>query len=85
MEDGGYRGGATPGGKWGCAAAALIGVPLFFWLTLINSLGDCAPDAACHGSFWTEAVLPTALVAGIVGLSVRWLVNRKHGDDADRA
>ena len=81
MADGGYRGGATPGGKWGCAAATLIGVPLLFWLTLIGSLGDCVPDASCHDGFWTTVVLPTALVAGVIGLGVRWLLNRQHRGD----
>ena len=81
MDDGGYRGGATPGGKWGCALASLVGIPLLFCLTLVNALGDCVPDTACHDGFWTMVVLPTALFAGIVGLSVRWFVDRKRRDD----
>ena len=81
MEDGGYRGRGSPGGKWGCAAAVVVGVPLLFCLTLADALGDCVSDSPCHHGFWTMVVLPTASVAGVIGLGVRWLVNRPRRGD----
>lgn len=80
MSGSGYRGGTTPGGKWGCAFAALAGAPLFFFLVLMEALGDCVPDAACHKGFLLMVVLPTILIATPIGLVVRWLVNRRWGD-----
>lgn len=71
-----YEGGPTRGGKWGCGAATLVGVPLFAFLILLDSLGDCAPDANCHKGAITMVILPTLAIAGSVGLLVRFLVNR---------
>ena len=81
MDDGGYQGGNTRGGKWGCAVAGLVGLPIFILLVLADALGDCAPDTPCHHGFWTMVVLPTLLAAVPVGLLVRWLVNRLSRND----
>ena len=78
MSANGYEGGPTGGGKWGCAAAAIIGVPVGFFLMLVDALGDCMPDISCSKGFWTHAALPTLIIAVIVGLPVRWLVNRQN-------
>ena len=82
MSDSRYKGGGTRGGKWGCALAALFGVPVFMFATLVASLGDCMPNVECHPGFWLEVVLPTALVATPIGLGVRWLVNRRSNNDS---
>ena len=76
MSDGEYKGGSTTGGKWGCAFAALFGLPVFCFATLVASLGDCAPDVQCHKGFWLAVALPTIIVAAPIGFGVRWLVNR---------
>lgn len=81
MDEGRYRGGGTPGGKWGCGLAALFGLPVFFFLVLLDSLGDCVPDVQCHKGFWLWVVLPTVLVAAPIGFGVRRLVNRRLSSD----
>lgn len=80
MDGGRYRGGSTPGGKWGCGLAALFGLPVFFSLVLWDNLGDCVPDVQCHKGSWLWVVLPTILVAAPVGFGVRWLANRRLSD-----
>lgn len=80
VGEGRYRGGGTLGGKWGCGLAALFGLPVLFFLVLLDSLGDCVPDVQCHKGFWLWVVLPTMLVAAPVGFGVRWLVNRRLSD-----
>jgi len=82
MSDSEYKGGGTPGGRWGCLIAALVGAPLFFFLVVGDTLGDCAPDTACHKGFWTMVFLPTVLTAAPIGIGVRWLVNRRSRDDS---
>jgi hypothetical protein len=76
MDDSSYKGGGTPGGRWGCAAAALIGAPVFIMLTVVDALGDCVPGARCSKGLWSHVVLPTAIVAVVVGVSVGWIVGR---------
>jgi hypothetical protein len=76
MDRSGYRGGASPGGRWGCATAMLLGVPLLLLLLLADAMGDCAPDTSCHHGFWSMVVLPTVLIVAPIGLILRWLVNR---------
>jgi hypothetical protein len=51
MSDSRYKGGSTRGGKWGCAVAALFGIPVFMLATLVASLDDCMPDVKCHPGF----------------------------------
>ena len=76
MNDSRYRSGRTAGDKWGCGLAAIVACPLFFFLVLVQALGDCVPDLPCHKSFWLMVVSPTVLVGTAVGLGVRWLANR---------
>ena len=79
----GYDGGRSVGGRWGCAVATIIGLPIFAFLLIGDALGDCIPDAECHKGFWQFVVLPTAIVMAIVGFGVRFIVNaiarRKDG------
>ncbi|SKB84010.1 hypothetical protein SAMN06295937_102238 [Sphingopyxis flava] len=83
MSDGGYKGGATVEGRWGCIASAILGVPVFMFLLLADALGDCAPDTTCKKGFLTQVLLPTAIVAIGVGLLVRWAVKAAKRNNPD--
>lgn len=76
MSDSEYRGGTTAGSKWGCAVAALLGAPLFFFLVLVEALGDCVPDTDCKKGFLAFVLVPTVVVSGALFLIVRAIVNR---------
>jgi len=76
MDESSYKGGRTPASRWGCAAAALIGAPVFLMLIFVEAVGDCAPDTRCSKGFWGNVALPTAIVAIVVGISVGWIVGR---------
>lgn len=74
MNDG-YQSGATPGGKWGCGLAALVGVPLLSFVVLLGALGDCVPNAPCHHDLdWLLMVAAWGIVA-VVGFGSRVLIN----------
>jgi len=77
-----YDGGGTIGGKWGCAASALVGLPVFGFLAFVLFYGDCFDNPQCYrgdGPRWLAAFLVTAIVAAFVGLLIRKLVNgRTH-------
>lgn len=74
MSEGGYKGGSTAEGRWGCIASAVLGVPVFLFLLLANTLGDCVPDTACKKAFLTQVLLPSVVIALGVGLIVRWAI-----------
>lgn len=76
MGDSKYQGGTTAGSKWGCAVAAVIGVPLFCFLTLVDALGDCIPDSDCKKGFLPFVVAPTVVVAAVLFFVVRLIVNK---------
>ncbi len=76
-----YAGGGTPGGKWGCAASALVGLPVFGVLIFVLFYGDCFDKPQCYrgdGLLWIAAFLVTAAVAASVGLLTRKLVNEQR-------
>ena len=76
-----YAGGGTPGGKWGCAASALVGLPVFGVLIFVLFYGDCFDNPQCYrgdGLRWIAAFLVTAAVAASVGLLTRKLVNEQR-------
>lgn len=78
MVETNYDGGGTVGGKWGCAASAAVGLPVFGALLFVFFYGDCFDNPACSrgdGPRWLAAFLITAVVAGAVGLLTRKLVN----------
>ena len=60
----------------------MVGAPIFFFLTLIDSLGDCAPDVNCHKGFWSSVALPTIAAGVIVGLLIRTIINRFASKDS---
>jgi hypothetical protein len=74
MSDG-FRSVSTKGGKWGCAVMTLICAPLFFFLVLVDALGDCMPDVECHKGFIRNVALPTALVGLVIYFAIRTIVN----------
>ncbi|WP_294256452.1 hypothetical protein [uncultured Sphingomonas sp.] len=71
----GYKSGGTPGGKWGCALAAMVGVPLLGFAILLSALGDCAPDASCHHDLDWLLILAALATAAVVGFTSRGLIN----------
>lgn len=75
MPEGSYKG-LAGGEKWGCGVAALIGVPLFLFLLAVDAVGDCAPDSGCTKGFWTNVLLPSAIIATLVFFGVRWAIGR---------
>lgn len=74
MMDEGYQGGGTPGGKWGCGLAALVGVPLLGFVILLSALGDCVPDAPCHQDL-EGLLMGAALAIAAAGFGSRVLIN----------
>jgi hypothetical protein len=83
MSDSGYQGGSTAGSKWGCAAAALVGAPLFFVLLVADALGDCVPDTGCEKGFLPFVAVPTLVVVTVLFFVVRLLVNRVRQGSSD--
>ena len=80
MSEGGYKGGTTVEGRWGCIASAILGIPIFMFLLLVDALGDCVPDTMCKKGFLTQVLLPTAVVAVSAGFLVRWAVKKARRD-----
>jgi hypothetical protein len=76
VSDSGYQGGTTADIKWGCAAAALIGAPIFFVLLVADALGDCVSGAPCKKGFLPFVAAPTLVVVVIVFLVVRLLASK---------
>ena len=71
-----YEGGWSRADRWGCAATAVVGLPIFGSLLLVDALGDCAPDTACRKGFLLMVLLPSLVVASATGLLVKFLVKR---------
>ena len=69
----GFRSGGTPGGRWGCGAAAAV---FLFCLPIAGMLmmGDGGPPGAHNRAMWQ--VLGIALFAAAAfGFTARWLIN----------
>jgi len=73
MAGGGYKGGPTPEGKFGCLIGSLIGIPTGICLLLVDALGDCVPDGPCHHGFLLNVLLPSVGIAVVVGLAAWWI------------
>lgn len=73
-----YDGGGTTGGKCGCAASAVIGLPILGGLMFVLFYGDCFDNPQCYrddGLRWLTIFLITGGVAACVGLLTRRVVN----------
>lgn len=62
--------------RMGCAAAAVFGLPVFIFLLLNDALGDCAPDTICRKGFLPMVLIPSVVIASIMGLTVGFLVKK---------
>ena len=69
MSDSGYSG-QTAETKWGCAASAIVGAPLFAFLLLADALGDCVPDTDCKHGFFSQVLMPSVVIATSMGFLV---------------
>ncbi len=74
MDDG-YQSGGTPGGKWGCGLAALVGAPSLGFVILLGALGDCVPDGPCHHDLDWLLMVAALGIAAVVGFGSRALIN----------
>jgi hypothetical protein len=80
--NGRYDPGPSLGAKWGCAAAALVGIPLFSITILISALGDCVPDTPCNHKLIWWLIVPAIIIATGVGVRmlINWIMRRKRTD-----
>jgi hypothetical protein len=70
----------TLGGKLGCLAGTVAGLPVLFVLMFLAFYGDCFDNEQCHrgeGLRFLLVILLTVAVAVPVGLLTRRLVNRR--------
>jgi hypothetical protein len=70
--------GTTLGGKLGCLAGALVGLPVLGVLMFLSFYGDCFNSEQCHrgeGLRFVVVILVTRAVAVPVALLTRKLVN----------
>jgi hypothetical protein len=77
MPDDGYDG-LSRGQRWGCAVALLMGASSFLFLSLLDALGDCAPNTSCEKGLWTYVLLPSIAISAIVFFVVRWVIDRQN-------
>jgi hypothetical protein len=82
MENSRYDGGLTRGGKWGCALSLIVCIPFAIFLAFLHALGHCEPGIRCHRGLLLDVILPTAVLAAVVGLGARWLVNWTTRNDS---
>lgn len=74
----------TVGGKVGCGAALVAGLPVFGLLMFMNFYGDCAGGPGCgagDGLRFSLILAAVAAVAAVVGFGVRFVVNRLSGPE----
>ena len=69
MDDGRYKGSGTPGGKWGCAIAVIIGLPLMVAGSTVAALGGS------NLFEWIAWVASAAALAGLIGFGLRSMIN----------
>lgn len=84
MEQSGYQGGQTAGGKWGCAIAALASVPLLGGALMLAALGQCAADNPLdcipHWQLFVGAVLAISAVGFGSKAAINAVVRRWRND-----
>jgi hypothetical protein len=76
----------TVGGKVGCGAALVVGLPLFGLLMFLNFYPTCGPadGPGCGEGDGLRFLIVLGIVAAVaaaVGLGVRFLVNRLAGPE----
>jgi hypothetical protein len=71
-----YDGGLSYAAKWAVVVAAIVGLPVFALLLMLDALGDCEPATACHKGFLLMVLAPSGLISGTVGLLV-WFIARR--------
>ena len=76
----------TIGGKMGCAAALMAGLPVFGLLMFLNFYPTCGPDAGpgCGAGDGLRFLIVAGIagaVAAAAGLGARFLVNRLSGPE----
>lgn len=77
----------TVGGKVGCGAALVAGLPVFALLMFMNFYGDCAGDPRCHegeGLRFLIVLGSVSAVAAAAGFGVRFVVNKLGVLKSDR-
>jgi len=77
MGTNGYDG-LSKGQKWGCASALVIGTSAFLILSIVDALGDCAPDETCQKGMVMYALLPSAVLSIIVFFAVQWITDQSN-------
>jgi len=55
--------------------ASLVAIPLLAFSILVSTLGDCVPDEPCSSGLFWWLFIPSMMIAGIAGFSVRWIIN----------
>jgi hypothetical protein len=75
VMDEGYQGGGTPGGKWGCGLAALVGGPLLGFVILLSAQ-ETAFQTLAAIKISNGLLMAAALaIAAAVGFGSRVLIN----------
>lgn len=80
MADESYRGGRKLANGCGCVTVAVIAVPVILVVTLADALGDCFDKCQRRGHAGT--IVLTLIIAGVIGLAVRMLVNHLRRSDS---
>ena len=73
----------TLGGKLGCLAASVVGLPIFSVLLFLAFYGDCFDSEQCHRGEGLRFLLVIVLTLGVavpVGLLTRKFVNGWLGE-----
>ena len=79
--DQGYQG-LPKSDRWGCLAAALVGIPVSLLLLGVDALGDCPPDTSCRKGFLLMVLAPSMLLTLLTFWTVRAVARRgNEGDD----
>jgi hypothetical protein len=80
----GYQG-IPASDRWGCLAAAIVGIPTFLLLVFVDALGDCTAEADgstfCQKGFLKMVLLPTIIIMAVVFVGIRTLIRARKSND----